>query len=375
MRDADIAAGRPPTLGIHVIVGSGVVAIIGWCRMMMWHYIDGLNARSYELALHGLVISLYLGLSVWVTVRAVRAFTPRPRRRVLSLLIATVLMFAYALGTVAINTVAIVLIQPFRPLTFAQAWPQLLARDFHSALFDVGIIAAVAYGVHLHTLQAQRLLRLQRLAAESARAQFEELSAHVSPHFIFNTLNAITALVRSDGPAAERMLSDLAGVIRRSLAMSTDSLATVAEEVAVVRHHFDVISTREDNRIALRTTVPPDATHVLLPRFVLEPLVGVALARCLERPGERWLVDVILGVCDRMLAISIACRRRGLAPSTPWIGEPFPAAAAVEHLRGRLESHYGSDFLLDVSEPEPEELEIYVALPVTEQDEAGAATA
>jgi signal transduction histidine kinase len=183
-----------------------------------------------------------------------------------------------------------------------------------------------------------------RAAATAAR--LDALHARMNPHVLFNALNTVAALVRSNPPAAERVVETLSDVLRQTLDRSADASGTVADEIAYVRACLSLESERWGDHLRVTWLVDDDVRQWPLPAFVIQPLVENALKHGL---GSR-----IDGGHVR-----IATTRQGAAlrVRVEDDGAGFPARWRDGHglgnLRQRLEAMYGSRATMTVENLSP----------------------
>jgi len=144
------------------------------------------------------------------------------------------------------------------------------------ALFLVG-----GWGLARDIWLERNLHRAEALAAdlarEAERAQLVALRAHLDPHFLFNTLNAIAEWCREDGETAERALLELAAMLRAVLAGVRAPTWSLGEELALVRALFSLHRLRDPHRFRLAWQVPEPPPEVLLPPMLLLPLAENAV--------------------------------------------------------------------------------------------------
>ena len=131
-------------------------------------------------------------------------------------------------------------------------------------------------------IQVVRHLRERQQAAlhlqsRLAQAQLQALEMHLSPHFLFNTLNAVAALIHSDPETADGILIKLSQLLRTSLNQSNEQLATLNDELAFLETYLDIERLRFGNRLAVDIQVPPALLEALVPTFMLQPLVEHAI--------------------------------------------------------------------------------------------------
>lgn len=131
----------------------------------------------------------------------------------------------------------------------------------------------------------EQLLRATRLEAELAEARLSHLEAQLQPHFLFNTLNAISEVVHEDAGKAERMVTGLAELLRASMPPG-EPLIPLAEELHLVEVYLDVMRGRFEARLDAGVEAGAGVRDALVPRLVLQPLVENALRHGLDGSGR-----------------------------------------------------------------------------------------
>ena len=194
-----------------------------------------------------------------------------------------------------------------------------------------------------------RLGETRRLHAETAdlRAQLAEarlaaLRSRLNPHFLFNTLNAVAALVERDPPGVRRMLARLGDLLRFSLDESNDQEITVAREVELVRLYLEIMEVRFQGRLETHLTIEDDVRDALAPTLILQPLVenafkhGVSMIEgtgVVSVDGRRDGPDLVLTVTDN-----------GPGPVAP-----NAHGEGVANTRKRLQELYGDQQQFDLT--------------------------
>jgi two-component system, LytTR family, sensor kinase len=151
-----------------------------------------------------------------------------------------------------------------------------------------------------------RDLRLARLEGELARAQVTNLEHRLRPHFLFNSLNTISSVMYEDRDRADRILADLALLLRRSLPASEAQEVPLAEEVENLELFLGIARARFEDRLEVRVEVADEALAVPIPVLLLQPLVENALRH--GDPGEdRPLrLHVTAAVLDGRLSMEVS---------------------------------------------------------------------
>ncbi len=149
-------------------------------------------------------------------------------------------------------------------------------------VFASGVVLfllAVAFSYLFITFEAsqrseKRALELQVLARE---AELKALRAQVDPHFLFNSLNSINALIMADPPAARRMCVLLAEFLRGCLKLGSHERISFGEEMKLTEHYLDIERVRLGARLIVERRVDPDCESCRVPPLIMQPLVENAI--------------------------------------------------------------------------------------------------
>lgn len=138
-----------------------------------------------------------------------------------------------------------------------------------------GMIAATVRFLYTHA--REQAAAAERARTEATESQLAALQAQMNPHFLFNALNTVASLVRTDAVAAEATVENLAVVLRRTMDRSSRILSPVDEEIDHLAAYLSVAKQRFEDRLEVNWAVDPEARDVLLPTMTLQPLVENAL--------------------------------------------------------------------------------------------------
>jgi sensor histidine kinase YesM len=172
--------------------------------------------------------------------------------------------------------------------------------------------------------------RAERLAAE---AQFASLASHVQPHFLFNTLNSIAALVRENPREAEAMIERLASLLRSSLDVT--QTVPVEKELNLVTSYLEIQKTRFGGRLSYEISSAPDSSSTL-PPFAIQTVVENSIKHVAGSRLEGVSVRVAATRQDSELIVDITDNGPGFAP------DAMKAGHGLDNLQGRLRAAYGS---------------------------------
>jgi two-component system LytT family sensor kinase len=138
-------------------------------------------------------------------------------------------------------------------------------------------VAAAAHALEARLRARDRELDAARVKSQLAEARLEALNAQLQPHFLFNTLQAISTLVSRDPAAAERMIANLADLLREVLRRGDQREISLREELRVLEAYLEISRQRFGDRLTLTIDATPDTLDAGVPFFVLQPLVENAL--------------------------------------------------------------------------------------------------
>jgi two-component system, LytTR family, sensor histidine kinase AlgZ len=187
----------------------------------------------------------------------------------------------------------------------AELFPLYAPLAFVAAVASFIGMSAVHYGLGAADRSEEALRRLYAAELTARKAELRALRAQVNPHFLFNCLHSIGALVTSDPDGARRMCSELAGFFRDGLRAGTRTTIPLGDEVALLRRYLEIERMRFGARLRASFDVASDTEAVMVPPLLLQPLVenavrhGVAtliegsdIRIGIRRQGERLEVEV-----------------------------------------------------------------------------------
>jgi LytS/YehU family sensor histidine kinase len=206
----------------------------------------------------------------------------------------------------------------------------------------------VLIGAALAVLLTLILAAWYRLQANKeiadVRAQQWALQAQINPHFFFNTLNTIAALIRPSPDAAERMLGLLADMSRYSFGNDA-RLVPLQEELDFAEKYLEIERERFGERLSWSLPAPENVQGLTLPPLTLQPLVENAVRHGVARRIEGGTISIGLQRTDHAVVLSVT-NPVEVAPAT---GDVFRPGHALWNIRERLQLTYGRRATLDVT--------------------------
>ena len=175
-----------------------------------------------------------------------------------------------------------------------------------------------------------------------AEARLHVLSAQLQPHFLFNTLHAISALVYEDPPRAERLLARLREMLRLTLRDGNRAETTLDEELALLRRYSEIQEARYGERLRVTFDVEPAVRGAMVPRLLLQPLVENAIRHGITRRIAPGRVDVRAWEREGRLHLSVCDDGVGLRA-------PVREGVGLTITRARLRQLYGPEQRVDLT--------------------------
>jgi hypothetical protein len=218
-----------------------------------------------------------------------------------------------------------------------------LDQRFGSAVPVLAVVVLMIYIVAVALHYAALELEASRRAEIYAReAQLKALKAQVNPHFLFNSLNSISALTTIDAGQAREMCVRLADFLRTSLRLGERVTVSFAEEMALMKMYLDVEQVRFGGRLRLKQEIDPACSDCDVPALLIQPLVENAVKHGIAMMAEGGEI-FLSGQRDHdWLRFSISNPYDPEAPSTGRNG------LGLRNIRDRLESRYGGSARMDI---------------------------
>ena len=295
----------------------------------------GAGWTSVVLDCATILLSMLLALALFALFRRT-ALWPLPRRgAALAAGIALVAVFQTAFDLLYTGWIA---------TTVEAAWSRL-PRDLSRASVTVFNYACV-FGVNValfqlldgrrHEEAQERQLAEARSAAQ--QAQLAALRFQLNPHFLFNTLNAISAMIVTGRNAeAEAMTDKLSSFLRASLASDPMELVPLQQELSLIEDYLDIEAIRFGARLACEIDCSSDACDVRIPSFLLQPLVENAIKHGVAPSREPVLIRVIGRRTGEALTVTVSDNG---CPGTATV-KAEGAGVGLENIRRRLRALYG----------------------------------
>jgi len=154
------------------------------------------------------------------------------------------------------------------------------------------LLLGIAHAVVYHARFRERERAAERLAAGLTEARLQVLKAQLQPHFLFNTLNAISALIPVEAKPARRMVARLGDLLRITLEHEATQEVTLREELSFLQPYVEIEQARLEDRLTVRMDIPPATLDARVPHLLLQPLVENAIRHGIAPRIEPGTVEI-----------------------------------------------------------------------------------
>ncbi|MGH9939975.1 MAG: sensor histidine kinase, partial [Blastocatellia bacterium] len=262
-----------------------------------------------------------------------------------------------------------VIAKTWTPFIFAKP---AIVSTLWAGLMVYGTIASVAYVLQVSSHLLQEQARAERAEALSTKAELKALRAQLNPHFLFNTLHSLMALVRRDPQAAEDALERFADMFRYALKAgreekTADDDVSLKSEWNFVQNYLALEKLRLGGRLRVEAHIAPDSLDCAVPAFTLQPLVENAIKHAIAPQVRTVTVTIALRIEDDEVVIEV----RDDGPGATRAALEYSAGFGLQAVRRRLELRYAgqAQFLIDTAPDQG--VAVSIRIPVEDPPEGG----
>jgi two-component system, LytTR family, sensor histidine kinase AlgZ len=303
----------------------------------------------------------FVCLSAWYSCKAAPIQTTLPRRLFVTHTVGAIIVSLLWMETAKLIAYLLSQIHTFQGLDqkFAPQAPLLFAAGF--LLYSLAVASNyVILEIEESRAAQARVLETSVLARD---AELKALKAQINPHFLFNSLNSISALTSIDATRAREMCILLADFLRLTLGLGEKALVPLGEELELLQRFLAIEKVRFGERLHVDTHIEPQAESCLLPPLLLQPLLENAIIHGISTLPAGGTVRLSAECSGGRLHLSV---ENSVDPDAP---EPRKGGRGLANVRLRLEARYGKDAILRAI-AEEELFRVIISLPGETSDAA-----
>ena len=279
-----------------------------------------------------------------IIIRLVRKFQIVEGKWPISIPVHIIAMFAFSLFQTSIY--------------YINSWVYYMNEPFSMHLLMFNFIKGMQYNVLTYWItigvcylfdyyrkSKERELRTYRLESQLTQAQLEVLKMQLHPHFLFNTLHAISALVYKKPKTADNMISRLSDLLRLSLESSGKQKVPLKEELEVLTIYLEIEKMRFQDRLNVKMDIQPRTLDALIPNFILQPLVENAIRHGISPRKQGGTIEIKTMLNEKRLLVHINDDGKGF-PEANESNNRNGQGIGLANTKERLIQLYGDDHQL-----------------------------
>jgi len=232
--------------------------------------------------------------------------------------------------------------------------------------FDTGtllyaVVLLVEHALIYHQRYETGLIKASQLQTQLIQAQLQALKMQLHPHFLFNTLHTVTALVHEDPDMAERTIARLSELLRLFMANSTIHEVPLSEELRILNLYLEIERARFEDRMRVCYDIPEALREATVPSLVLQPLVENSIRHGIGKRAEPGWISIAAESYGDMLVLRVSDNGAGFDEAA----KPGRGGMGLAITRGRLESLYGAKQSLELRNLPAGGVEARITMPLT----------
>jgi two-component system, LytTR family, sensor kinase len=256
-----------------------------------------------------------------------------------------------------------------QPAQFAEMFQWLILKSFHFNLLIYWVVLTVGHAINYYREAQERELRTSELERHLAQARLQALQMQLNPHFLFNTLHAISALMHKDVEAADSMIARLSDLLRYALESTDAQEVPLRQELAFLDRYLEIEQTRFGERLLVRKQIDPGALEYSVPNLILQPLMENAIRHGIEPHARRGEILLSARSENGLLHLEVRDNGEGLASEN---GSP-DEGVGLSNTRARLAELYGEEYRFEFTNAAEGGLIVHLAIPCRRSEKSDSA--
>jgi len=234
-----------------------------------------------------------------------------------------------------------------KPFSFTNM-SRFVVANFSEGIGIYLLIALTSYAYGYYSRYREGQVKTLQLEAQLSQAQLQALKMQLHPHFLFNTLHSISALLNKDIDSARKMISRLGDFLRLTLENSGSQEVTLQQEMEFLSCYLEIERIRFQNRLVTRMDLSEHTLDAKVPNLILQPIVENAIRHGIAPRSTPGLIEIEAKQLNGTLRIQVRDNGPGL-PEHRTSQKLFKKGLGLANTETRLERLYGADHLFDLS--------------------------
>jgi two-component system LytT family sensor kinase len=210
------------------------------------------------------------------------------------------------------------------------------------------LLLMISHALNYYNGFRQGQLQAAQLRTQLVQSQLEALKMQLHPHFLFNTLHSISALLNKDTDAARRMITRLGDFLRLTLENAGTQEVTLQEEMEFLNGYLEIERVRFADRLTTNVEVDPEVLDVRVPNLILQPIVENAMRHAVATHAHAGRIEITAFARNGCLRIQVKDNGPGLAVDQVVVKQ-MGKGVGLSNTKARLERLYGADHMLELA--------------------------
>lgn len=225
-------------------------------------------------------------------------------------------------------------------------------------------VASISHALRFFQRSREREVKAMELEASLARAKLQALRMQLQPHFLFNTLHAISTLVHKNPAAADEMIGNLSELLRLAIDDSEEQEISLLKELDFLDRYLEIQQVRFGDRLRVEKEIDLSLLAAQVPTMILQPLVENAIHHGIEPHSTQGMVKIGARRQGEILRLSVSDSGGGLRAAIPKAGR---GGVGLANTQARLEALYGRRFQFHMENGPNGGLIVWLEIPYREQ--------
>lgn len=292
---------------------------------------------------------------------ALRFFYQRLKETALPVIVFAILAASAALGAIFSTLEATAM-----PFFIPGSEPYQGVQKLGNAMFESTVIfawSAIYFGYHYYESFQEQKEQALKASAMAHQAQLQMLRYQLNPHFLFNTLNAISTLVLDKSEAdANRMLTKLSSFLRYTLVNQPTQRVTLEQELHALSLYLDIEKVRFQDRLVVDYEIDDNTKAALVPNLILQPLIENTIKYAIAPSVDGGVITICAQVIDDQLCLGLKDNGPGMEDVDNIVSQSGSGVGLV-NTKERLHQIYGDDHEFKIENLSPTGLGVFIKIP------------
>ena len=351
----------------YAILGGILFVIIATVRsyfqLIYWRELDlEILKRHFIVHIMNYVLWGLLAPVVYFLVKKYRIYAPAPLGEKMKALLVSLLMASMheMLSNILYHVPAHYLgIEPFTDkmcYILVSAFPSA----FMSRFIEYWIIYAFFTAIDFQKRFRDQQVELVEKEKQLSKAQMKALKLQLQPHFLFNTLNTISALMEFNIKGAQKIVSNLGGLLRKVLDSNKQNFTPLSEEIEFTQNYLNIEQVRFSDRLEIHYKIDEDILNTPVPNLLLQPLVENAIKHGFSKQTGEGNIEVTARAAGAYIQLTV--KDDGSGTDLPK-KDLLQAGIGLQNVKDRLQLIYKEDFTFEINSTKDKGFEAKISIP------------